>query len=514
MKVDMKKSDRKRSGLQDSLFPNRLQVVSSGRIRRATKPSKKEEVNAKLKQVEDELQASEEKYRQLVENADCIIMRRNVKGVIIFFNEFAHKFFGYTQREIIGKNIVGTIVPQTDSNGRNFVKMIRDIGRQPELYATNENENICKDGRRVWVAWTNKPVYDKHGNITEILCVGHDITKRKETENELRLLAAIVKNSPGPTTVQDFEGNIISWNHGAEKVYGYSEEEALGMNISKIIPEHKRDEIATLIESLKKGEDIGFLDTQRLAKDGRLLDISLAVMIAKDEAGRPFAIATNERDVTEHRRLEREVLLITERERKSICREMHDSMGQALTGVAVNSKWLAMKLEDKSSEDSKEALAISKLANKAIVQMRGLAKMLYPLDIETGGLTSALKNLAVNTEKVLGVKCRFNCSTPVSINNHIESKQLYRIAQEAVTNAVKHGKAKTIHINLSSTDDRCILSVKNDGKDFPNRLSRKKKGLGLKIMEYRSSMIGGSLDIHKGDKGGTIVTCAFTNRRD
>lgn len=478
--------------------------------KRMKKQSKKlKETFAKLKQAEDESQASEEKYRQLVESANCIIMRRNVKGEIVFFNDFAQKFFGYSEQEIIGKNVIGTIVPETDSYGRDLVKMIRDIGRQPELYATNENENICKDGRRVWVAWTNKPVYDRQGNVTEILCVGHDITERKEMENELRLLATIVQNSPDPTTVQNFEGNIISWNHGAEEVYGYSEKEALKMNISKIIPEHKREEIAVLIESLTKGEDIVFLDTQRLAKDGRLLDISLAMMMVKDEAGRLFAIATNERDITEHRQLEREVLSITERERKSIGREMHDSMGQSLTGIAVKSKGLALKLEDKSSGNSKEALAISKLANKAITQMRSLTKMLLPIDIEAGGLPSALKNLAANTEKALGVKCRFSCSTPVSIDNHVELRQLYRIVQEAITNAVKHGKAKTIQINI---DEGYILSVKNDGKDFPKTPPRKRKGLGLKIMEYRANMIGASLDIRKGDKGGTVITCVFTNK--
>ena len=490
----------------------RQQIVSGGTRKRMKKQSEKlKENTSKLKQAMDELQASEDKYRQLVENADCIIIRRNVKGEIVFFNEFAQKFFGYSEQEIIGKNVIGTIVPETDSYGRNLAKMIRDIGRRPELYATNENENICKDGRRVWIAWTNKPVRDKQGNITEILCVGHDITNRKEMENELRLLATILQNSPDPTTVQDFEGNIISWNYGAEKVYGYSEEEALKMSISKIIPEHKREEIAALIESLTKGEDTVFLDTQRLAKNGRLLDISLTMMMVKDEAGRPFAIATNESDITEHRQLEREVLSITERERKLIGREMHDSMGQSLTGIAVKSKGLALKLEDKSSGDSKEALAISKLANKAIVQMRSLTKMLLPIDIEAGGLPSALKNLAANTEKALGVKCRFNCSTPVSIDNHVELRQLYRIAQEAITNAVKHGKAKAIQINM---DEGYVLSVKNDGKDFPKTPPRKRKGLGLKIMEYRANMIGASLDIRRGDKGGTVVTCVFTNKEN
>jgi len=148
MTVDKVKSDCKRNCLQDSLFPNRLQVPSGGRRRRARKPSKKGKDTAKLNQAEDELQASKEKYPQLVESANRIIMSRNVKGEIVFFNEFAQKFFGYSEQEIIGKNVIGTIVPKTDSFGRDLVKMIRDIGRHPELYAINENENICKDGHR------------------------------------------------------------------------------------------------------------------------------------------------------------------------------------------------------------------------------------------------------------------------------------------------------------------------------------------------------------------------------
>jgi signal transduction histidine kinase len=145
--------------------------------------------------------------------------------------------------------------------------------------------------------------------------------------------------------------------------------------------------------------------------------------------------------------------------------------------------------------------------------MRDLARMLYPVDIEAGGLVSALHILASNAEKILDVRCRFLCNQSVSVNNMVEAKQLYRIAQEAVTNAAKHGKAKTITIELSSTEDICILSVKNDGRDF-QKPSRRKNGLGLKIMEYRANLIGGVLDIRKGNKHGTVVTCTVPNQSD
>jgi PAS domain S-box-containing protein len=387
-------------------------------VRKVKNQTKKlKDITTKLEHTQEMLHVSEDKYRQLVENADCIILRMGKDGKITFFNEFAQKFFGYTERQILGKNIIGTIIPEKDSSGRNIEESIRDIKRHPELYTTYENENICKDGRRVWIAWANKAIHDEQRNITEILCVGHDITERKLMENDLQLLAAAVRNSNDAITVQDLEGNIISWNLGAERIYGYSEAEAMKMNISRMIPDHKQDEMMSLVQRVLKGEDIKFFETQRLVKNNRILDVSLTATLLEDEKGKLFAITTTERDITERRFLEKEILDITERERERIGQEIHDGMGQVLAGIAVKCKGLAIKLKSKSLDESKEALAISKLANKAIAQTRELAKMLYPVDIETGGLVSALQKLASNTEKMLGVRCRFKCDKSVSVKN-------------------------------------------------------------------------------------------------
>jgi len=473
---------------------------------------KLKDMTTKLEHTQEMLQTSEDKYRQLVENADCIILRIGKDGKITFFNEFAQKFFGYTEQQILGKKVVGTIINKKDSSSRNTDELIRDIKQHPELYATYENEIICKDGRQVWVAWANKAIHNEQGNITEILCVGHDITERKLMEKKLQLLAAAVHNSNDAITILDLKGNIISWNLSAERIYGYNEAEAKKMNIRRIIPDHKQDEMMSLTEKVLKGGNIEFFETQRLTKNNRILDISLTATALKDEKEKPFAITTTERDITERRFLEKEILDITERERELIGQEMHDGIGQALTGIAVKCKGLALKLKGKSSDEMKDALAISKLANNAIAQTRDLAKMLYPVDIETGGLVSALKSLASNAEKTMEVTCRFRCGKSVSVKDLVEAKQIYRIVQEAITNAVRHGKANNININLRLTKKGTVLLVENDGLDFP-KLSPRKKGLGLKIMKYRTDLIGGSLDIRKGDKGGTVVTCIFPNGR-
>ena len=213
--------------------------------------------------------------------------------------------------------------------------------------------------------------------------------------------------------------------------------------------------------------------------------------------------------LSRRRFMEKEILDITERERELIGDELHNGVGQVLTGIAMKCKVLGMKMKGGSSEAIKAALEISNLANKAISQIRDTAKMLYPVDIEDGGLVAALQSLTSNAEKMLDVRCRFLCDKSVSINNLVKEKQIYRIVQESITNAVRHGKAHYINIYLRHLANKGMsLSIENDGLDFSN-VSPNGKGIGLKIMKYRTDQLGGSFDIRKGAKGGTVVLCIF-----
>jgi PAS domain S-box-containing protein len=211
--------------------------------------------------------------------------------------------------------------------------------------------------------------------------------------------------------------------------------------------------------------------------------------------------------------LEKEILNISEQERRKIGQELHDSLGQQLTGVAFMTKVLEKKLARKSLDEAVDVTKIAALVNHATEQARGLARGLDPVDLETGTLMSALQELATSTEILFGIHCVFKCDKHIEIDNTEAAVHLYRIAQEALTNAIKHGKAKNIQIGLTRSRNKHILTIRNDGLDFPKEFEARGTGMGLQIMDHRVDIIGGSLDIHKAAEGGTIVTCTFPNKK-
>ena len=143
-------------------------------------------LNKKMNKTNGALKQNEEYYRRLVQDANSIILRMDTNGRITFFNKFAQRFFGFDEKEILRKSVIGTIVPVTDSAGRDLKTMIDDMLRNPRKYVNNENENMLRSGERVWISWTNKALSDKRGSTEEILCVGNDISKIKQAEELLR----------------------------------------------------------------------------------------------------------------------------------------------------------------------------------------------------------------------------------------------------------------------------------------------------------------------------------------
>jgi PAS domain S-box-containing protein len=265
------------------------------------------DVITEKKRAEQKLQESEKKYRELVENANSIILRMDAIGMVTFFNEYASQFLGFSQDEIIGRNVVGTIVPSTDSAGKDLAEMILDIGVHPERYTSNENENMCKDGTRVWVAWTNKPILDDHGRCVEILCIGNDITERKRAEEALReneeKYRTLIETTGTGFVIIDRDGLVLDANAEYVRLTGHHNlTEIVGRSVIEWTADYEKEKNAAAVgECLKKGY-IKNLEIDYVDSKGSIIPIEINATYMESEG--VVQILTLCRDITERKRAE------------------------------------------------------------------------------------------------------------------------------------------------------------------------------------------------------------------
>ena len=316
---------------------------------------------------------------------------------------------------------------------------------------------------------------------------------------------ASVESSEDAIVGKTLDGRVTSWNKGAEKVFGYTRKEMVGRPINVLFPADRKNEEPAILERIKRGEFVDHYETKRRRKDGRLIDISVTISPIRGADGRIIGASKVARDITERKRLEREILEISEREQRRIGQDLHDGLCQHLAGIELMSQVLEQKLARRSKAGAIRAGEIAKNVRDAISHTRLLARGLSPVTLDSEGLMSALQELALNTEKIFHIVCRFDCNPPVMVSNHAAATHLFRLAQEAISNSIKHGKARRILIRLKEHHGRLALSIIDNGLGLPARL-RRSKGMGLRIMQSRAGMIGGTLNVERNAAGGTSVT--------
>jgi two-component system, LuxR family, sensor kinase FixL len=343
--------------------------------------------------------------------------------------------------------------------------------------------------------------------------LSEEVAERKQTaqalahsEEQLRLMIANVKDYA--IFMLDADGLIQSWNAGAERLTGYTEAEIRGQPLSRLYPaedtadDRPRDVIETAAAQ-GSFDDEG----QRVRKDGSRFWGVCVLTALKDSKGglQGFSVALH--DVTRRKQLENEVLETSEGERRRIGRDLHDALGQELTGIAFMTKELEETLQTQKIPESAEAANIVGYINRAIDRTKTLAKGLAPVELDAEGLMAALTDLARNSEDVFKIQCSFRCAQPILIHDGAVAMNLYRIAQEAVSNAVRHGRPRNVTIELHQAGTQDVLTVTDDGIGMPPGIPYS-KGMGLRVMAYRARSIGGSLKIQRDPKGGTAVSCS------
>jgi signal transduction histidine kinase len=238
---------------------------------------------------------------------------------------------------------------------------------------------------------------------------------------------------------------------------------------------------------------------------------SLATGNARSVVDRGEIYAT--RDITDRKRFEREILDIVDREKERLGRELHDGLCQTLAGISALSSTLSRKLARSGTAEGQTAAAdaaaeIARLLNEAIGEARDMARGLGAVGLSEGGLETALETLAHDVRHLFRASCTFACDRPLGRLDREAERHLFRIVQEAVNNAVAHGKAKRIEIRLGAKSGEGLLTVLDNGVGMPESL-RPPDGTGLHNMAYRARLIGGRIEVRRRSRGGTTVLCAF-----
>ncbi len=442
----------------------------------------------------------------------------DVAGVMLVFvradervglmNRHGCEILGYTEEEILDRNWFDSFLPRrAREEARQVFHEILDgkLGDHEHV----ENVVLAAGGDERLIRWHNAIVEDC-GEVLGTLSSGLDITDYEESEAALRESEARFRAILGTTVdaiiTADEQGRIESFNAAAEAMFGYRKSQVIGRNLSVLMPppyseQHDDYMRSYLTTGKKKVIGVGREVTGR-RRNGTTFPLDLSVSEFVVGGRRTFTGVL--RDISDRRMLEQEVLRISEEERERIGRDLHDGLGSLLSGTAMGVGALVQRVRRGGEVDADDLEKIAQMIEEGLQQARALSRGLNPVCLESEGLLAALREMTGNVRTVSKVTCTLDVDAPLPPIGPSVATQLYRVAQEAVNNAVKHAKATRIAVELSTSDDQLKLTVRDDGRGMSD--VREAGGMGMHIMPYRARLINGRFSVD-GANGGTTVTC-------
>ena len=425
---------------------------------------------------------------------------------ILFANTALETSFGYEPGELIGQSVAVLNAGSAEDTARLNAEVIH-VTEHGAAWS-GEYQNRRKNGT-LFTSEARVRALDLGGR-RHYVSVQQDITERKRVEGALkqaeRLQRAILDNIPDPAWLKDAEGRFLACNKAIARFYGLPVESFLGKTFLECVPKEAarsaREDKEVMTTRRSVVIEAPLTDAQGRAR--WLESIKSPLFNERDEVVGTVGIA---RDITERRQLEHQVLEISDREQARIGQDIHDGLCQQLVSLAFDANALQRDLSAQSRSEASIALRLADYLDQAITEARQVSRGLFPVRLGTEGLGAALLELANNTKARSKIGCRFAGRKSVVVEPLATATHLYRIAREAVNNAVRHSQASTVCIRLRDQANQIELSVEDDGAGLSPAKRKDATGLGLHIMDYRARAVGGTLRIGSGPRGGTIVSC-------
>ncbi|QDU15080.1 Sensor protein FixL [Gimesia maris] len=490
------------------------------------------------------LQQSEENYRLLFDDDLTGDYVASPDGEILLCNRALVEMFGFTTREqAIGSSLRGFYSDPYSWDA--LIERIREAGTLDRF----ERITRRNDGRTLHVVETVIGTFDERGNLIRLKGYVFDDThsrvetaklqqrnndleeavqlRTREIRAERSHLEAILDSALDGIISIDNRGTIQTINRSAERLFGYARAEMIGQNVSMLMPSPYHEEHDGYLRRYLKTGERRILDSVRALVARRKDGSTFPVEVSITEVDHLQLFTGIVHDISERKQLQAHILQIAEDEQRRIGQELHDGIGQELTGLALFAGSLVEVLDaipQKSTEETVRQLdesqftrlrtlaeRISSQLNETNIHVRQLAHGMMPVQIEPCGLQAALAELAVSIDTHPQITCHFESSANVIVADNATATHLYRIAQEAISNSLRHSLATEISITLGCKDHHVVLEMKDNGVgihsfDHSGQANRG-TGMGLRTMQYRCGLIGGTFHIEASLAGGTSVRC-------
>ncbi len=433
------------------------------------------------------------------------------EGIVQSFNPAAERIFGYTAAEMIGEKVEHLMPPPDAHHHTEYIRRYLESGEPRIIGIGREVTGKRKNGECFPLELSVSEL--REGDRRIFTGIARDISERKQAEaaleQERSFINAVFDTVGAIIIVLSPRGHVVRLNRACERITGYRTEDLQGTPFwEHLVPEEEVSGVRKVFRELSRDSLPNQYENTWITRRGRRRRISWSNTVLLDRDGTVQYVIGTGIDITEQARSQEAIVAVSEAERKVIGQELHDALGQEMTGITLLAGALQMKLAQQDRDEQRDAAELTRLAQNVLGSVKQLAHGLYPTDLEKSGLSAALTELADTQNRHTEIECAYVGDRDAPPLPPTTELHLYRIAQEATSNAIRHSGASRLMIHYAVEGRLVTLAIEDDGRGIPSPPPRG-SGMGLTIMRYRAVEVGGDLELAARPGGGTIVRCSL-----